>query len=92
VGPGSFAVSLAGHLALLGVGAFALSWGLVRGPEESTLSHDPEIPVEITPLHLPLLRFGPPLGEPSPEESPLLDALTPGGGEGLARPDMDRTG
>ena len=92
VGPGSFAVSLAGHLALLGIGAFALSWGLARGPEESTLSHDPEIPVEITPLHLPSLRFGPPLGEPSPEESPLLDALTPGGGEGLARPEMDRTG
>lgn len=92
VAPSSFVVSLAAHLALVGLGAFALSVGLTRGPEEAPPANDAEIQVEVAPLHLPSLHFGPPLGESSPDETSPVDAVQPGGGEGLARPDMDRAG
>ena len=92
VGPSSFIVSLAAHIALVGFGAFALSVGLTRGPEEAPAASDTEVPVEVAPLALPKIHFGPPLGEPSPDETTPDEAVQPGGGEGLARPDMDRTG
>jgi TonB family protein len=80
------------HLALVAVGAFALSMGLTRDRVESPVEEDPEIAVELTPLRLPSLHLGPPLGESSPEEPLPADAVEPGGGEGLARPDMERAG
>jgi TonB family protein len=92
VGPSSLVVSLAAHLGLLGIGAYALSVGLARGPVERPLAPDPEIPVEMSPLELPAVHFGPPLGEPSLDELLPADAVEPGGGEGLARPDMDHAG
>jgi TonB family protein len=92
IGPSSFAVSVAAHLTILGLGAVALSVGMTRGPVETPPMSEPEIPVEITPLRLPTLHFGPPLGESSPDEALPADAVQPGGGEGLARPDMDHGG
>ena len=92
VGPSSFVVSLAVHLGILGVGAFALSVGFGGGPGASPPSNDPEIPVEIAPLRLPELHFGPPLGEASLDELLLADVVEPGGGEGPARPDMHHAG
>jgi TonB family protein len=91
VGPGSFAISLGAHLALLGAGALALSFGF-RTPVDNAAVSDREIAVELTPLVLPSLYFGPPLGEPSVEEPVPTDRVEPGGGEGIARPDMDRSG
>jgi TonB family protein len=90
--PSSFIVSLGAHVAILGFGAFALSVGLTRAPEEKPTTEDAEVPVEVAPLQLPPIHFGPPLGEPSPDETTPDDAVQPGGGEGLARPDMDRLG
>ena len=92
VGPSSFAVSLAAHLGLLGLGAFVLSIGLRRGPVDGPPPSDREILVEVAPLHLPSLHFGPPLGESSPEDSVPIDDVEPGGSEGLTRPDMERAG
>jgi len=92
VGPSSFVVSLVVHFGLLGVGAFAISVGLARNPGEGPPGNDPEIPVEIAPLHLPAVHFGPPFGESSPDEPLPADAVEPGGGEGLARPDIDHAG
>jgi TonB family protein len=92
VGPGSLVVSLAAHLGLLVVGAWALSVGFTHGAAEKPSASDPEIPVEVAPIRLPSLHFGPPVGETSPDEPPPLDAVEPGGGEGFARPDMDRAG
>jgi TonB family protein len=85
-------VSLGAHLAILGLGAIALSVGFGRGPDESTSRSEPEIAVEMAPLHLPELHFGPPNGDPSPDDPLPADAVEPGGGEGLARPDMDHVG
>jgi TonB family protein len=91
VGPGSFAVSIVVHGVLLGLGALALSVGLSRAPAAPPPA-EVEIPVEIAPLRLPALYFGPPLGDPSIEEPVPTDPVEPGGAEGLARPDMDRAG
>jgi TonB family protein len=85
-------VSLVAHLGLLGMGALALSVGLSRGPADDPPSEDVEIPVEVMPLRLPTLYFGPPLGDPSLDEALPTDPVEPGGGEGIARPDMDRAG
>ncbi|MET0592864.1 MAG: energy transducer TonB [Polyangiaceae bacterium] len=92
VGPGSFAVSLVVHVGLLGAGAFLLSVGFSRGPADDAPPRDVEIPVEMAPLQLPALYFGPPLGDPSLDEPIPTDQVEPGGGEGVARPDMDRAG
>jgi TonB family protein len=92
VGPGSFAVSLGAHAALLGLGALALSVGFSQGPTAEAPERVSEIPVEMTPLQLPALHFGPPVGEAADEVPIPDDPVEPGGGEGLARPDMDRAG
>ena len=92
VGPSLFVVSLAAHVALLGLGAFALAVGPARAPEGVPPPDDGEMPVEVAPLHLPSLHFGPPVGDPSTEETTPDDVVKPGGSEGVARPDMDRAG
>jgi TonB family protein len=91
VGPGSFAVSLGVHAVLVALGALALSVGFSRAPAAAP-EKEVEIAVEIAPLNLPALYFGPPLGDPSIEEPVPTDPVEPGGAEGLARPDMDRAG
>jgi TonB family protein len=91
VGPGSFAVSLGAHVVLLALGALALSVGFSRPPIDSA-KRVAEIPIEMTPLELPGLHFGPPIGEASDEMPIPDDPVEPGGGEGIARPDTDRTG
>ncbi|HMI89638.1 MAG TPA: TonB family protein [Polyangiaceae bacterium] len=92
VGPSSFVVSIAAHLGILAAGALALSVGFTRSPVETAPATDPEIVVEIAPLHLPPLHLGPPLGEASSDEPLPVDAVQQGGGEGFARPDMDHAG
>jgi TonB family protein len=94
VGAGSFVASLVGHLVVVGAGAYLVSAGFGSGTAkaEGTSPEPGEVAVDVGPVQAPEFHVGPAFGEPS-EEAPFpIDPVPPGGGEPLARPDMDRSG
>jgi TonB family protein len=94
VGAGSFVASLVGHLVLVGAGAYLVSAGFGSGTAkaEGALPEPGEVAVDVGPVQAPAFHVGPALGELSEETPFLTDPVPPGGGEPLARPDMDRAG
>ncbi|HEX9294476.1 MAG TPA: energy transducer TonB [Polyangiaceae bacterium] len=94
IGATSFVASLLGHLLVVGAGAWLVSMRLGAGApvSASTLAPADEVAVDVAPLNLPTVHFGPALGEASAEEPFPTDEVEPGGGEPFARPDMDRRG
>jgi hypothetical protein len=93
VGAGSFVASLVAHVLLVGAGAYLFSAGLAsESARPVAASEAVEVAVEVAAVDLPLFRGGPALGEISDDVPVPADPVAPGGGEPLARPDMERSG
>jgi TonB family protein len=94
VGAGSFVASLVGHLVLVGAGAYLVSTGFGSGTARADIAAlDPaEVAVDVGPVQAPSFHLGSALGDAPPNAPPPTDPVAPGGGEPLARPDMDRAG
>ena len=93
VGAGSIVASLLAHVLLVGGGAYLFSARFAQGSARPlTASESGEVAVEVAAVDPPPFRGGPALGEISDDAPLFTDPVAPGGGEPLARPDMDRRG
>jgi TonB family protein len=94
VGAGSLVLSVLGHVVLVGAGAYVFSTGFPSGAAKDAAGAPAgtEISVDVVAPPAPSFRAGPALGDSSEEAPVPTDPVAPGGGEPLARPDMDRAG
>ena len=86
--------SLVGHLVLVGAGAYLVSAGFGSGTAkaEGALPEPSEVAVDVGPVQAPAFHVGPSLGDTPTMRRSRTERVAPGGGEPLARPDMDRAG
>jgi len=91
---GSFIASLVGHVVVVGLGLrFSTGFGAPASGPIATTSEANEVAVEVATSDSSLFRAGPALGRTrSLTTTPFRPIRAPGGGEPLARPDMDRPG
>jgi len=93
VGAGSFVASLFAHVLLVFAGAYVLSsrWQSDRA-EAGVAREATEVALDAPPLELPRVKAGPPMGESEGDLPFPTDQVKRGGGEPLARPDVERKG